>query len=375
MATQRTVLVIPGSGGCWHVPPQLFAVDAARFRGAQMHYVSWSGEVPSDPKARGPWAVEQIAAALRDLPEPLIIASSLGTLASELAADHGLPAVWITPLLHRSEVVEGMRRGSAPCLLIGGRPTAAGAKDWLANSRRMCSKSRVPITVFACQDPWPGRRQCWARWLRPWRTFSARWFGQLLKPGSLRFSHDGGDSPGQYCHPEAADFSGLADARTLGCRHDSRSGDGAVNGITGRCDLVTDQAFTGRRQNTEQMKRARLGVAALLAMPVLGGCIDIDNLKSDADDDCFVRIRYEGVLYRSNGDLNEAAPKGGELGTGDVVDCGDVDSAPKVGEVAVLSVKGVPTSVAVIVGSGEWRGIYVAEGVAQAEWPRVLHTR
>ena len=120
MTSQRTVLVIPGSGGCWHTPHQLFAVDAARLRGAQLHYVSWSGEVPPEPEARGPWAVEQIAAALRGLSEPLIIASSLGTLAADLAADHGLPAVWITPLLHRPEVVEGLRRASAPCLLIGG---------------------------------------------------------------------------------------------------------------------------------------------------------------------------------------------------------------------------------------------------------------
>jgi len=120
MATQRTVLVIPGSGGCWHLPHQLFAAEAARMRGAQMHYVSWSGEVPPEPEARGPWAVEQIAAALRGLPKPLIIAYSLGTLAADLAADHDLPAIWITPLLHRSEVVEGLRRASAPCLLVGG---------------------------------------------------------------------------------------------------------------------------------------------------------------------------------------------------------------------------------------------------------------
>ncbi|MFD6563183.1 alpha/beta hydrolase [Micromonospora profundi] len=120
MATQRTVLVIPGSGGCWHLPHQLFAAEAARMRGAQMHYVSWSGEVPPEPEARGPWAVEQIAAALRGSPKPLIIATSLGTLAADLAADHALPAIWITPLLHRSEVVEGLRRACAPCLLVGG---------------------------------------------------------------------------------------------------------------------------------------------------------------------------------------------------------------------------------------------------------------
>lgn len=120
MPVQRTVLIIPGSGGCWHVPQQLFAADAARLRGAELHHLSWRGEVPAEPAERGPWAVPQIAAALRDLPEPLVIANSLGTLAANLAADRGLPAVWITPLLHRPEVVDGLRRAAAPCLLIGG---------------------------------------------------------------------------------------------------------------------------------------------------------------------------------------------------------------------------------------------------------------
>jgi hypothetical protein len=129
MSTKRTVLVIPGSNGCWHMPHQFFAVEAARVRGAQVHYVSWRGEAPSEPAARGPWAVEQIAAALPGLSEPLIIASSLGTVASDLAADHGLPAVWITPLLHRGEVVEGIRRGSAPCLLIGGTADSSWRAD------------------------------------------------------------------------------------------------------------------------------------------------------------------------------------------------------------------------------------------------------
>ncbi|NES16088.1 MULTISPECIES: alpha/beta hydrolase [Micromonospora] len=120
MSAQRVVLVIPGSGGCWHVPQQMFAVEAARRRGAEPHHLSWRGEVPAEPAARGPWAVEQIAAALGELRTPLVIANSLGTLAAGLAADRELPAVWITPLLHRPEVVDGLRRAAAPGLLIGG---------------------------------------------------------------------------------------------------------------------------------------------------------------------------------------------------------------------------------------------------------------
>jgi hypothetical protein len=175
---ERTVLVIPGSGGCWHLPHQLFAVDAARSRGAQLHHVSWSGDVPSEPQARGPWAVEQIEAALDGLPEPLIVATSLGTLASALAADHGLPAVWITPLLHRPEVVDGIRRTSAPCLLIGGtadsswRPSLArdlsphvfevdGADHWLrvpgplARSAAVLGEMATVVEDFLDNVLWP----------------------------------------------------------------------------------------------------------------------------------------------------------------------------------------------------------------------------
>ncbi|MCW3838635.1 alpha/beta hydrolase [Micromonospora yasonensis] len=120
MSAQRMVLVIPGSGGCWHVPHQFFAAEAAQARGARLHHLSWHGEMPPEPAARGPWVVPQIAAALRELTDPLVIANSLGTLAADLAAGEGLPAIWLTPLLHRPEVVDGLRRATAPFLLIGG---------------------------------------------------------------------------------------------------------------------------------------------------------------------------------------------------------------------------------------------------------------
>jgi hypothetical protein len=70
--------------------------------------------------------------------------------------------------------------------------------------------------------------------------------------------------------------------------------------------------------------------------------------------------------------LNETAPRGANLGTGDVVGCGEGASAPKVDEVTVYDVKNVPVSIALKTREGEWEGIYVAEGVPPSEWPRVL---
>jgi hypothetical protein len=43
-----------------------------------------------------------------------------------------------------------------------------------------------------------------------------------------------------------------------------------------------------------------------------------------------------------------------------------------VDEVTVFSVKGVASSIAIMVGQGEWQGIYVAEDVPRSDWPRVL---
>jgi len=51
---------------------------------------------------------------------PLLIGKSLGSLAAPVAADRGLPAVWLTPLLIDEAAVAALHRALAPCLLIGG---------------------------------------------------------------------------------------------------------------------------------------------------------------------------------------------------------------------------------------------------------------
>ena len=118
----------------------------------------------------------------------------------------------------------------------------------------------------------------------------------------------------------------------------------------------------------------RFGLAAfLVALPLLSACGA--GTTGPDDGDCSARIRYDGVVYRPHNALNRNAPRGRELGTGDVVDCGDANSARKVDAVALFSVKGVRRSIAVTVWRGTWRGIYVAEGVSQSVWPRPLRSQ
>jgi uncharacterized protein DUF6281 len=92
----------------------------------------------------------------------------------------------------------------------------------------------------------------------------------------------------------------------------------------------------------------------------------------EQEGDCGARIRFEGQLFATHGDLNQGAPVGSMLGTGDIVDCGGLDDAPAVDTVPVYAVDGVDSEIAVATNDGEWRGIYVSEGTPPSSWPAPL---
>jgi hypothetical protein len=78
------------------------------------------------------WVVERLEAALSHVADDartLIVAKSLSTRAAAAAAGRGVPAIWLTPLLDDPEAVAGLRRRTAPALLVGGTadPTWDGA--------------------------------------------------------------------------------------------------------------------------------------------------------------------------------------------------------------------------------------------------------
>ncbi|MDT0527685.1 alpha/beta hydrolase [Micromonospora sp. DSM 115977] len=123
MADRRAVL-IPGRGYDTRFPLFVYAGEALRRVGYALHALSW--EVPEQfaPDRDGPgpaieWVVGQVAPTLAE-PTHLLVGKSLGSMATPLAADRGLPAVWLTPLLHVPAVVDGLRRATAPFLLVGG---------------------------------------------------------------------------------------------------------------------------------------------------------------------------------------------------------------------------------------------------------------
>jgi hypothetical protein len=56
----------------------------------------------------------------------VVIGKDLSSLAAPLVAERALPAVWLTPLLRRSEVIAALAAPTAPCLVVGSR----GDPEW-----------------------------------------------------------------------------------------------------------------------------------------------------------------------------------------------------------------------------------------------------
>jgi pimeloyl-ACP methyl ester carboxylesterase len=142
-------VVIPGGSFGPAAGLLLYAGAVAERRGASVHWHWWSQPPPS--KDVGIWVAAEVAPLLGA--GPLLIGKSLGTNAAGLAADHHLPAVWLTPLLTDDWVVDGLSRATAPCLLIG------GTSDPLWDSAQARRLSRhvveIPAANHGLQVPGP----------------------------------------------------------------------------------------------------------------------------------------------------------------------------------------------------------------------------
>jgi hypothetical protein len=127
-AGDRAAVLAPGGEYSADGPLLMYAGLAVERRGGYAHRIVWA---PPDPRRMiesesHAWVNVQVAAAIDETAKttgvaaPVVIGKSIGTLAAPLAADRGLPAVWLTPLLTDEATVAALRRASAPCLLVGG---------------------------------------------------------------------------------------------------------------------------------------------------------------------------------------------------------------------------------------------------------------
>ncbi|MFL6077448.1 MAG: hypothetical protein ACJ73S_29140 [Mycobacteriales bacterium] len=127
-------VILPGRLYGPQAPLLMYTADVAERRGATVHRHSWREHPRLDESAFEDWVRGEVADLLDTVGgQPLLIGKSLGTLATSLAADRALPAIWLTPLLAHPSVVAALERATAPFLLVGG--TADEAWDTAAAHR------------------------------------------------------------------------------------------------------------------------------------------------------------------------------------------------------------------------------------------------
>ena len=151
------VLVLPGSRYSAQLPGLAWPMRALALQGWEVWCAVWDlSGVPGRDEARAvvERAIDRFIDQAGSAPQ-LVIAKSVGTLAAGWVADHGVPTVWTTPLLHDEDCVGHIARASSPALLVAGSQDHA----WDDDAARRTGKQAVVI---------PGADHGWAT--GDWRT-------------------------------------------------------------------------------------------------------------------------------------------------------------------------------------------------------------
>jgi pimeloyl-ACP methyl ester carboxylesterase len=134
----RLALLIPGNGYSPERPLLHFARAVFMKHGWTTQELWWPERPPrpepSQMAMMREFAVRHVAAALEreSAPKIALVGKSMGTFAAGIAADRGLPAVWLTPVLQYADSVADLRRATAPFLLVGG----TGDRGWIPETAR-----------------------------------------------------------------------------------------------------------------------------------------------------------------------------------------------------------------------------------------------
>jgi hypothetical protein len=125
----RCAVLLPGVAYFSQAPLLWFARMASQAQGWSVLEVSERAPRDQEPFD---WMRDRAERALDNAPgERLaVIGKSLGSAAAPLAAERGLPAVWLTPLLVRPFVAEAVRSSTAPCLLVGSTADETWGNGW-----------------------------------------------------------------------------------------------------------------------------------------------------------------------------------------------------------------------------------------------------
>jgi hypothetical protein len=117
----RCLVLLPGVRYFSQAPLLWFAREAAQAAGFTVLELTERAPADREPFE---WMRERAANALDEAAgaaETVVIGKSLGSAAAPLAAERGLAAVWLTPLLIRPDVVAALNAATQPTLLVGSR--------------------------------------------------------------------------------------------------------------------------------------------------------------------------------------------------------------------------------------------------------------
>ena len=114
-------LVLPGRAYSPSAPLLEFARRALLQHGFTVQQVWWDSESRGDEDADR-WVRRQVTDALaeEDADHVVLVAKSLGTRAASYAAERGLDAIWLTPLLVEPPLAEAIAANGGRQLLVGG---------------------------------------------------------------------------------------------------------------------------------------------------------------------------------------------------------------------------------------------------------------
>jgi hypothetical protein len=150
----RCLLLLPGVRYFSQAPLLWFAREAAQAAGWSVLELSERAPAGQEPFA---WMRARADAALAatGADRVAVLGKSLGSAAAPLAAARGLPAVWLTPLLVRPEVVAAINASRAPALLVGSRddPTWADGERPAGEALEIVELDGLDHSLQVAGDP------------------------------------------------------------------------------------------------------------------------------------------------------------------------------------------------------------------------------
>jgi hypothetical protein len=115
---ERCVVLLPGVRYFSQAPLLWYAREAARAGGWSVLELSERAPADQEPFE---WITERAESALNaaSATQVAMIGKSLGSAAAPLATKRALPAVWLTPLLTRPDVIAALGGTDRPTLVVG----------------------------------------------------------------------------------------------------------------------------------------------------------------------------------------------------------------------------------------------------------------